>query len=627
MKLGILISCILFFQTILYAQIRDNVLLPEIEIKSSLTQPIQNGNFIIKTKIDSQNWKLLTLGQQINPLTNLSKMYSPGGLSTVSIRGMTAAQTNYYWNGLLINSPLNGTFDMNQLYDWASSTRLLLNKSTGPQYQGNSGPGGTLWAETIIPSNENFSLGAFVSSGSFNRLSGGIKTKFMTGPVRHLLSVIYDQSTNNYPYPNPNIGQEKEKYLMNADFTHLQLNYAAALGNTFHLKLHHHKHDASIPLAVTATGIGSRQEDADTRFVVDYMPDLKNWNLKIMSGGSYQLLNYYPKINVSKPIIYNIWQFNLLNGLVSRKIANHNVSFCASEIASIASNDSIGRHVELDSRFTLNIQNPEKNDGLLYGGTGQLQVKQPYKPVSLRIYGGLTLGKTKIVAAFATNYRIPTINDRYWPLSGNPDLKPEYTKSFEIITKTQFSNQGKASLSLYYNTVSDWIQWIPGGSNGLWKPFNLLQVKVKGVDFNTEYSWKRQKWQHELTGTINMAVSQISKDYQHRNELIGKILTYTPILQTEIQYFVCWDKLSAKLSYSFASKRYSTTDNNPQQALDPIHEIDLALNYNLSTFNSDWNLGIRLNNLLNQTYYSIPYRPLPRFNWVVTIGYELRRRN
>ena len=623
---AVLILIILFisYSTICYGQVKDTLLLPEIEIQSTLTKPISAGNYWLQTKTDSAFWKNTTAEQQLNNWGIASKLYSPGGLATPSIRGMTASQTTFYWNGLLINSPLNGTIDLNQYYSWSSAQRLTLNKSTGLQWQGSSGPGGTIWSETIFPADKKNIFAAFLQSGSFKTFAGGINTNFKTGSVDHLFSSMYQQSANNYYYPNPNVGQDKFKRLTNADFSHLQFEYAANLGDKLRLIAYHHRHKTAIPLPVTSDGNGSYQDNAESRLALTYNQELKKIKLNLLSGLVRQNLNYYPVINQSSPINYSLWQFNLINSLVSGKILKHPINLSASEMLNISSNDSIGRHQEFDTRVTLHFQNPLKASGLIYGATGQFQHTDIYDPLSYRIYVGYLFSGTELLFAHATNQRIPTINDRYWPLSGNPELKTEYTQSFEFIGRRKFDHIGNIALSFFYNKVSDWIQWLPSGTNGLWKPQNIMEVKVKGIDLTSQLHWSRNDFRHEILGNVSISKPLISKDYSGRQGLIGKVLPYSPFVQTALAYSVGVINLNCKLSYQFISSRFSTSDNDSYYKLKSMHLLNVSLDYKFKLAKNSWNLGIELNNLFNQTYYSIPYRPLPRFNWEMTLGYQFQ---
>ena len=37
-----------------------------------------------------------------------------------------------------------------------------------------------------------------------------------------------------------------------------------------------------------------------------------------------------------------------------------------------------------------------------------------------------------VLLTYSEGFRAPTFNDLYYPQFGNPDLKPEYSKSYEI---------------------------------------------------------------------------------------------------------------------------------------------------------------------------------------------------
>ena len=76
------------------------------------------------------------------------------------------------------------------------------------------------------------------------------------------------------------------------------------------------------------------------------------------------------------------------------------------------------------------------------------------------------------------DFRKPTINELYWPLFSNPDLKPEVSKSIEA----GFRND-KFSITGYYRDVADMI-----GYNASFIPVNINRAYIKGIDVALNYS-------------------------------------------------------------------------------------------------------------------------------------------
>ena len=81
------------------------------------------------------------------------------------------------------------------------------------------------------------------------------------------------------------------------------------------------------------------------------------------------------------------------------------------------------------------------------------------------------------------DFRIPTINDRFWSPGGVENLLPESGFSQEIGAKlhkntTQFTSSFDATL--FNRNIDNWILWLPNA--GYWSPRNILLVWSRGME-------------------------------------------------------------------------------------------------------------------------------------------------
>lgn len=90
----------------------------------------------------------------------------------------------------------------------------------------------------------------------------------------------------------------------------------------------------------------------------------------------------------------------------------------------------------------------------------------------------------KLRAHFGHAYRAPSMNDLYWPVSGNKTIKPEISNTlqigFDYIHQKLF-----ISLTSYTRTTKDLINWLPDTSN-IWRPTNIDSSKIFGLEFTTK---------------------------------------------------------------------------------------------------------------------------------------------
>ncbi|KPJ71733.1 hypothetical protein AMJ52_08340 [candidate division TA06 bacterium DG_78] len=85
----------------------------------------------------------------------------------------------------------------------------------------------------------------------------------------------------------------------------------------------------------------------------------------------------------------------------------------------------------------------------------------------------------KISAARA--FRAPTFNDLYWPIYGNPNLRPEHGWSYEARFESSPLSNLFTAVSLYLRNIKDRIFWLPA-EDGMWQPQNVNYITIKGLE-------------------------------------------------------------------------------------------------------------------------------------------------
>jgi len=89
------------------------------------------------------------------------------------------------------------------------------------------------------------------------------------------------------------------------------------------------------------------------------------------------------------------------------------------------------------------------------------------------------------IASWGEAFRAPTFNDLYWPTSGNPNLDPESSESYDITLK--FHNENSHFYAtVFHNSVDNLIAWAPN-SSGAWQPSNINNAKMEGVELELAY--------------------------------------------------------------------------------------------------------------------------------------------
>ncbi len=84
-------------------------------------------------------------------------------------------------------------------------------------------------------------------------------------------------------------------------------------------------------------------------------------------------------------------------------------------------------------------------------------------------------------ASIGRTFRAPSLNDLYWPVSGNRELTPEYGWAYEVRIEASPIPLMFGAVSLFTRDIKDRISWMPD-TGSLWKPQNLNELSIIGMD-------------------------------------------------------------------------------------------------------------------------------------------------
>ena len=146
------------------------------------------------------------------------------------------------------------------------------------------------------------------------------------------------------------------------------------------------------------------------------------------------------------------------------------------------------------------------------------------------------------------NFRIPTLNDRYWNPGGNPDLKMEEGFSVETGLDMEFikkSYKQITNVSVFKMWVNNWIIWLPQGP--FWSPENLREVEVSGVEISTQGTFSLGKVENNWTTAYSFTRSKNMTAIDRFDRSAGKQLPYVPFHNLSISLNPQLDSWYSKL--------------------------------------------------------------------------------
>jgi len=205
--------------------------------------------------------------------------------------------------------------------------------------------------------------------------------------------------------------------------------------------------------------------------------------------------------------------------------------------------------------------------------------------------------------------QFPNMDDLYWigeGASGNPDLLPENGVGLDL----GFNYENEVcplSFTIFSNYYDQKIQW--ANSNGIYRPENIASAFYLGCDVDFKKSFFDDFW--TISGTGEYLYTRL---LDKSNELTyGKKIMYTPDFTGGLNSILNFDFMTFTTQISYVGKRYKSNLNAGY--LKPYVLINLSAQFTKWEHLSPY---IRINNLLNTDYKSVPEYPTEGIS--LTIG-------
>ena len=191
----------------------------------------------------------------------------------------------------------------------------------------------------------------------------------------------------------------------------------------------------------------------------------------------------------------------------------------------------------------------------------------------------------RVRTAYSTGFKAPSFNDLYYPGSGNPDLKPESSRSREIGLNYDAARTS-ASLTIYRNDIDDMIEWAPvSGGGGLWLPSNVGEARITGGTLSGQHDF----------GSIKVHANLDIQNPKDRNT--EKYLRHRAKRHASVGFDHAVGKFSWGADVQASGKRYNDTAN--KEELSGYVTVGLRVAYQLD---HDLTLFAKAGNIFNKEY-------------------------
>ena len=216
-------------------------------------------------------------------------------------------------------------------------------------------------------------------------------------------------------------------------------------------------------------------------------------------------------------------------------------------------------------------------------------------------------------------FRAPTINDLYYTLVGNTQLKPEYTSQWDLGADYK-DHHLHLALDLYYNRIEDKIVAIPMKCQFRWSMVNFGLVKSIGL--STTAGYDRTWGKFALSANANYTCQQ-DRDYSSPLDPEYKnTIPYSPLHSASLIVDLGYDGYSLCTSWLYTGNRFALISNNKEDMLGAWQTVDLKLNKRFSIGRQSLQTTIECNNITNSRHEVVKRYPMPGRNWKLSVQWS-----
>lgn len=634
MKFSIYFLLLMVCQPKLFAQVTKEKKLPDIIIqdkkikkKFSASQQIDSST----TRFYTQNTMPLLLQLHSNVFV---KNYGVGSLSTISLRGSSAAQTSVTWQGMQLNNAMTGLSDI-------SSIPVSFFENINIEY-GNNMQTHTIGGSIQLSNETNFdstSKDIRVGLGyeSLRNQSLFLSSSYHSQKMYNQLKAFISSGKNEYV--TDYLDKNESILLQHAEYKNIGLlNDFAYKMNAYNLVSVHiwmQQNIRNIPPTIFEETSAKEEKTNSFRSVIQWNKTknkCKQIFLTGMNKEQYAYVDTNSKISYNADVISIPMQYTLQYSLCKNQRVS--VQFAGNSNQILQQKDANLTKGSVSLFYT--IENIAKRISI------ETQVQKEYSSIFQLQWVMKIAANAKVMrgvnlfTCVSKNYRAPTLNELYFNPGGNINLQPELSKNLESgVTYKHARNKSNldAECTAYQREVDNWISWF---GNAILTPHNIQQVESKGLEINTNYHIQLNALSHQNktnptrtevepkrlhVGLLYAYTLSYTKESKITNDFsIGKQIPYVPRYQFKTNIGFSTKKIDMKYVFTYTGYRFVTTDES--QYLMPYKTSNLFFAYRHHIRRSSMEYTFKALNLFNERYESIVGRIMPKRNYSIELLYH-----
>ena len=602
-KVKLLLFWMLLLCQVVCAQ-HDSIALKEVTVSDSQLRKFSKSQnvAVLSDSIIQKNQTSLTALLNYNS-TIYFKENGLGMVSSPAFRGTTAQQTAVIWNGININSQLNGQTDFNTI-SAKDYEEVAIRAGGGSAIYGSSAIGGSIHLNNELRFVNQYRNQLQLSYGSFNTINANYKMLVSNDKVSVNAGISRNNSDNDYEYLDT-----KNKNNENGQFynTSMNVSFGYKLNTKNYLKLYSQVFEGERHFSGTlAAPSKSKYQDLNSRNLIEWDGFYNKFTSKVKVAFLNERYKYFENAKTAN------FESSQAETFIARYDLNYNISrgMAINTILDYTKTKGFGSSVALQIRESGSAAlffRHQLFEKFGYEITLRKELTEAYESPILYSVGSRwqPLKGYVVKANVSKNFRMPTFNDLYWQGSGNPNLKAERSLQAELGQELKLGSFSLAATG-YYMEITDLIQWTP--TMGNWSPENVGEVVSYGGEGAIAFNKKFGNHEVDFRSTYGYTVSENQKN--------DKQLIYVPYHKSASNFAYAYKRLGFNYQHVFNGSVYILSDNS--EKLKEYQVSNAGINYQFGK-KTTCDIGFRVLNIWNENYQSVSKRPLPGRNYTINL--------
>ncbi len=559
-----------------------------------------------------------------------------GGLKTINVRSLGAQHVGVYVDGIRITNAQNGTVDLGKfsLSTLESVSLYNANKLDRCQSASEFASGATVYLRTRRPSVD--SLSAMGAIGSFHTYKGKLTAQFNRRGWAGFVDGEYLNSRGDYRFRYKSQFEDTVGTRRNSDIEYYRVE-GAAFHKDFSSHLYCYVSERGVPGGIVRR-LSDKYINVGREWDVDWFGQA-SWTHRFSSAHqvlfnakyTQEYLRYctdYPENQNTARVNNHYWQ----------KDVYASASYCYTPFNWLSVNvgyDARHSWLKADLRnFHTVTRLDQKAVVAAQGEYGGLRLAasmlyQHYKDHTVTHAGaadplsrftpsitlGYSLGGLSLRLWYKKIFRAPTLNDLYYTQVGNRNLKPEYTRQFDIGAEYNYNVSlwsVSAQVDGYINSIDNRIVCLPLKGTYSWSMMNYGKTYCRGLNANLNGRYTPGRWTFSLVTSITWQRDLNRTD--PGSQSYNRPICFSPTLSYGITGVVGWRWITLTVSDLHVGERmWSYAD--PDDMLEPYNNIDLKLTAVWHSLTG----SLEINDLLDVQYEHVPRYPMPGRNFTFSL--------